>query len=292
MHLVEWKNAGRYFDYNGFRVFYRDEGNGETLVCIHGFPTASWDWHRVWPHLIKRFRVIALDMMGFGFSDKPKDYPYSLHDQATLHERLLASLGAQRIHVLAHDYGDTVAQELLARCQDRQKESAGGIEIESVCLLNGAIFPETHRPLLIQKLLLSPLGPLVSRFVSEKRFRRSFSSIFGRDTQPSPTELAEFWSLIAFNDGVSVAHRTIRYMKERETYRARWVGILQTTPVPLRLVNGTADPVSGAHVAARYRELIPNPDVLALENIGHYPQLEDPLAVVQAFFRFLERHQG
>lgn len=291
MHLADWKNAGRYFDYNGFRVFYRDEGNGETLVCIHGFPTASWDWHRVWPHLIQRFRVIAADMIGFGFSDKPRGYPYSIHDQAALHERLLASLGAQRIHILAHDYGDTVAQELLARHQDRQRENAGGIEIKSVCLLNGAIFPETHRPLLIQKLLLSPLGFLLWRFVSEKRFRRSFSSIFGRGTRPSPSELAEFWSLITFNDGVRVSHRTIRYMKERQTYRARWTGILQHTHVPLRFVNGTADPVSGAHVVARYRELIPNPDVVALENTGHYPQLEHPLAVVRAFFQFLERPQ-
>lgn len=288
MLLDDWKTAGQYFPYGGHAIFYRDEGEGEVVVCIHGFPTASWDWHRVWPHLVKRFRVIAPDMIGFGFSDKPKDYAYSLHDQATLHETLLDSLGIRRVHILAHDYGDTVAQELLARCEERREAGKRGIVINSVCLLNGGIIPGAHRPRLIQKLLLSPVGPLVSRLVSETAFRNSFSAIFGPETRPSEQELREFWSLIGVNDGVRVSHKIIRYMRERMEFRDRWVGVLPKTRVPIRLINGALDPVSGAHVAACYRELVPDPDVVMLEDIGHYPQVEAPDRVVEAFFAFVD----
>jgi len=287
MVLYEWKTSGKYFSYDGHTIFYRDEGAGEVLLCIHGFPTASWDWHRIWPGLTKRFRVIALDMIGFGFSDKPRDYAYSIHDQATLHESLLQTLGIQRVHILAHDYGDTVAQELLARYEDRQKDGVQGIEISSVCFLNGGIFPEATHPRLIQKLLISPLGPLAGRFVSEARFRKSFSAIFGQNTQPCDRELSDFWSLITFHDGTKVIHKVIRYMDERKKYRARWVGVLQRTKVPMRLIIGLVDPVSGADVVARYREIVPNPDVVVLENIGHYPQLEDPDGVLRAFLDFV-----
>lgn len=289
MNLTQWKSAGLVFSYRGHAVFYRDEGAGDVLVCIHGFPTASWDWHRLWPALIEQFRVIAPDMLGFGFSDKPKTYAYSLLDQATLHEVLLDSLGIRQVHILAHDYGDTVAQELLARYEDRLSWNGRGIEIKSVCLLNGGIFPESHRPRLMQKMLMSPLGPLVARLASERMFRRSFSAIFAPETRPSEDELHEFWALIQHNGGMRVMHRIIDYMRERRIYRQRWVGVLQQTRVPLRMINGAVDPVSGAHVVARYRQLIPNPDVIVLDTVGHYPQLEAPQAVLAAFFEFVDR---
>lgn len=287
MFLYDWRSAGKTFDYNGHPIFYRDEGQGPALLCIHGFPTASWDWHLLWPELTQRFRVIALDMIGFGFSAKPPGYTYTIRDQATIHEALLRELGVDFIHILAHDYGDSVAQELLARYEERRQASTAGIKIESVCLLNGGLFPEAHRARLIQKLLLTPLGPLLSRLSSERRFRRSFVAIFGPKTRPSDDELKAAWSLVAHNDGWRIAHKLIRYIPERRQQRARWVGALQQTRVPLRLIDGAADPVSGAHMADRYRELVPNPDVVLLDGIGHYPQIEDPAGVLRAFFEFV-----
>ena len=71
-------------------------------------------------------------------------------------------------------------------------------------------------------------------------------------------------------------------------YRSRWVGALQNTSVPLRLINGVKDPVSGGHMADRYCELVPHPDVVRLKEIGHYPQVEDPQGVLDAFFAFVD----
>lgn len=284
MTLDEWHRAGRSFSYRGHDIFYRDEGDGPVLLCVHGFPTASWDWHKLWPSLTERFRVIAADMIGFGFSAKPAQYEYSILDQARLHEDLLRTLAVDRVRVLAHDYGDTVAQELLARFLDRQRSGEPGLRIESICFLNGGLFPETHRARLIQKLLHSPLGPLLARLSNRRSFGRSFAAIFGPRTQPSAAELADFWKLMTFNNGAHITHRLIRYIAERRQHRARWVGALQQSTIPLRLIDGPLDPVSGRHMADRYRELVPNPDIVLLDGIGHYPQIEDPDGVRQAFF--------
>ena len=282
--LSAWRHAGETLTYRQHSVFFRDEGSGPALLCIHGFPTASWDWHRIWPFLRPRFHLIAPDMIGFGFSAKPHAYDYSLLDQADLHEAVLAHLGVDNAFILAHDYGDTVAQELLAR----QLEGKGTFEIRAVCLLNGGLFPEVIRPRPVQRLLLSPLGPLVSRLINERLFARSFAAIFGPATQPTAEELHDFWTLVSRDGGVALAHKIIHYLRERRQYRDRWVGALQQTGVPLRFIVGPLDPVSGRHMAERYRELIPDPDVVILDGVGHYPQLEDPAGVVREFLSFLE----
>lgn len=285
MDLETWRRGGRVFTYRGHDIFYRDDGAGPALLCIHGFPSASWDWHKLWPALTLRFRVIAPDMLGFGLSAKPRPYAYSLRDQADLHEALLAALGIGESVVLAHDYGDSVAQELLAR----QIEGRARVRLQSVCLLNGGLFPECHRATQGQKLLRSPLGPLATRVISERRFTASFAEVFGPRTRPSREELHTVWQLNRHNDGLAVAPRIIRYLDERRAQRERWVGALQRSPVPLRFINGPEDPVSGRHMAERYRALVPDPDVVLLEGIGHYPQLEAPERVLDAFFAFVDR---
>jgi len=292
--LEAWRRSGKSFLHRGHEIFYRDEaGNaGKTpLVCVHGFPTASWDWNLLWPGLLKNFsRVIAPDMIGFGFSAKPRDYDYSIFDQADLFESLLKQLGITRFHLLAHDYGDTVAQELLARHNERQAKNDRSLVVESCVLLNGGLFPEVHRARPIQKLMLTPLGPLLAKLSGEKQFGRSFSAVFGPKTQPTPEELKDFWALNAHKDGAKLFHKILRYIPERRANRERWAGALQKTTVPLRMINGPADPVSGAHMAQRYREVVPKPDVVMLADpIGHYPQVEDPQGTLAAFLEFHQR---
>ena len=287
MTLAEWNAGGEYHYYNEHQIFVREGGSGDTLLLIHGFPTASWDWQSMWPQLTKKYHVIALDLLGFGFSAKPRNYPYSILDQADLIEQLLADKGIDHCSIISHDYGDTVAQELLARFNERQESGEMGLLIKRLCLLNGGLFPEVHRPLLVQKILMSPLGPLVSRLFNRKKLGKNFKSIFGPKTQPTEAELDDFWILVAGNGGRYIFHLLIRYMAERVTHRKRWVGALQNTKVPLRFINGSADPISGQHMAKRYRELLPNPDVVELDQIGHFPLIEAPEAVLKHFLAFV-----
>jgi len=296
MTLEQWKRSGRTFEHRGHSIFYHDQGHKEVVLCIHGFPTASYDWVSVWHPLTCRYRAVAPDMIGFGFSAKPKRYDYSILDQADLHEELLALLKIERCHILAHDYGDTVAQELLARYLDRSRAADGPAvpKIDSVCFLNGGLFPETHRARTVQKLLATPgLGFVLARLTDRRRFEQGFRAVFGPRTQPSHAAMDDFWTLVSHDHGHHLSHRLIGYMEERRRHRERWVGALLTQRVPLRVIDGPADPVSGRHMAERYRELVPGADVVLLaDDIGHYPQVEDPENVLVAYLSFLERLAG
>jgi pimeloyl-ACP methyl ester carboxylesterase len=75
-------------------------------------------------------------------------------------------------------------------------------------------------------------------------------------------------------------------MEQRRTHRSRWVGALVQTNVPRRLLCGALDPVSGRHLAERYRELVPHADVVVFDELGHYPHLEAPAAILAAYLDF------
>ena len=279
-----WRESGRMLRIRGQQIFFRSGGQADrpALLLIHGFPTSSWDWQPIWSELENDHRLICFDMLGFGFSDKPARHRYSIFEQADIAQDLLGELGVSEYHILAHDYGDTVAQELLARELDGPQACA----LASVCLLNGGLFPESHRLLTIQKLLLSPIGPLVARLSSRRSLAASMRHIFGPGTEPGDELLDGFWQLINENHGSRSIARLIRYVRERVEFRERWVGALQHTKLPLKLINGTFDPISGAHMAERYRELVADANISELASIGHYPQVESPTAVANAYADF------
>jgi len=115
------------------------------------------------------------------------------------------------------------------------------------------------------------------------------SRVFGPQTQPSQDDLDGFWSLINHNNGRHIFHNLISYMSDRKTHRDRWVEALKTAKIPIGLINGSFDPVSGAHMIAHYKSIVRQPEFLVeLPNIGHYPQVEAPETVAKAYLKFLE----
>lgn len=286
--IDEWIRRAQYFDHDGRRIAYwtasLQDAARPTLLLIHGYPTSSWDWSAMWPRLEPRFRLIAVDMAGFGLSDKgARDYPIAM--QADILEAALARLGVGVAHVLSHDYGDTVAQELLAR----QKDGALSFRMQSLVLLNGGLFPEMHRARPIQKLGLTPFGFLIGAMMTKASMRRALDEIFGPHTKASDAEIDGHWRLINEGGGRRALHRLLSYIPQRRENRARWVGALQSASIPVRLVDGGADPVSGAHLYEYYRQVVPNADAALLPDIGHYPQTEAPDAVAEALFEFHAR---
>ena len=279
--LSQYKQSAQYLSVKGHRIAYWQVGTGEPLILIHGFPSAAWDWHAIWPQLSRQYQVVALDLLGFGLSDKPHPHHYSLLEQADIVQQLMDNLGLQDVHLLAHDYGDSVAQELLARQTD-----GGSVEYQSICFLNGGLFAESHRPLLTQKLLKSKLGPLIARFMGKRQLRSGFKKIFGAVTPPKPEEIDALWYLLGINHGRQVLPSLLRYIDERNEHRQRWVNAMQTTSTPLRFINGVQDPISGRHMLLRYQQLIDKADCVELD-CGHYPQLEMPDEVLNAWLAFV-----
>ncbi|SEQ88711.1 Pimeloyl-ACP methyl ester carboxylesterase [Solimonas aquatica] len=292
MSLSRWRDSGAHFTFHNYSIFYQAHGQGDVaLLLLHDFPTGSWDFEPMWPALIAGFeQVLAPDLLGLGFSDKPAGHRYSLGEQTDLCVALLRERGVTRVHLLAHGYGVSIAQELLARMQ--QADGAQLPQVQSCVFLNGGLFPELHRLSPIQKLLRSPLGSLLVRFGGERRFNRSFCAVFGAQTQPGPIELHDYWTLMCRQNGRRVLRRLLAYVAERRRHRERWVGAMQSTTVPLLLICGQADPVAGDETAARFAQVLPAAERVLLEGIGHYPQLEAPDRVIRAFFDFHRRHSG
>ncbi len=284
MNLTDWRQNGSYFDYKDLPVFYRlSEKSNEVLLCLHGFPTSSHDYHKIWDALTENFTVLAFDMIGYGFSAKPVNFDYTTFNQVDILQNLLEHLNIKKVHILAHDYGNTITQELLALLEENRLS----FTIETICFMNGALFPETHRPVLAQKILISPVGFLFGRLISDAKFKQSLASIFGKNTQPTSDEMNEFIEVFKYNGGQKIAHKLIRYMTEREKHRERWVGALKQMKQPFRFINGSADKVSGAHLVKRFREVVPHQtDIIELPEIGHFPHFEVPEVLLSKFYEF------
>ena len=295
--LERWKAAGQFFDYLGFDIFYRIDGlplgEGPALLLIHGYPFNSYDWALIWPTLTQRFTVIAPDMIGMGFSDKPVAYGYSVPDHADMHEALLEHLNVESCHVLAHDLGDSVGQELLAR-HEFGDWSYRAVRFESITWLNGGLFNEAYTPRTMQKLMsATPLGDIMSPLQGSRLSRRllapTINEMFGPNTKPSPQMMETFHQILDYNDGKRVLHKVGRFLGDRYVHRNRWVRAMRRTTVPMRLIDGPIDPNSGRHMADRYAEVIPNADVVMLaDDIAHWPQLEAPEAVLEHFLAHVD----
>ncbi|MFC3094430.1 alpha/beta hydrolase [Alteromonas sediminis] len=281
MDLDSWKQGSESFTWHNHTLFVKDSGetNKPVLLCIHGFPTASIDWQPLWPALTAHFRCLTLDLLGFGLSDKPKRQAITLMQQADICVGLLRQKAISEVHLLCHDYGDTVGQELLARASEQTE-----ITLRSCIFLNGGLYPGVHRPRFIQKLLMSPIGPLVAKLTSYKKFAGTLQSIC---TQPiDNADLMLYWDLMTRDGGRAVLPELIKYMQERKVHRLRWGNATNWPPCPVKLINGVDDPISGNHLCDAYETRVANAEVTRLDKVGHYPQVEAPERVLHAAMSF------
>ncbi|MEU1205006.1 alpha/beta hydrolase [Nocardia sp. NPDC005825] len=281
--LDEWIAGGRYVQLCGHRIFHRQDGpvDGRPVTLVHGFPTSSHDWAPVLPALVDAgCRVTTLDLVGFGASAKPARHDYRITEQASIVEQLWEYLGIEATALIAHDYGVSVAQELLHRNPSR---------ITAAGFLNGGLYPDLHRPTRIQRLLHSRAGVVLQHLASEPAYRRSLRQVLGREV--AEDELHDMWLASSMNDGKRIQHRLLRYIDDRQIHADRWRSALESYPGPKLFVWGPADPVSGAHVVPRLQERLPGAHLVVLDEppaTGHYPQVENPAAVAEALTAFLK----
>ena len=291
-----WAKQGNYFNFDGYPIFYYDSIVRDpsamlkpTLLLLHGYPTSSIDWVHMRDELEQRFHIIAPDYIGYGLSAKPVSFRYLISSQVDMIEQIMKSLEVNQFHIMAHDVGDTVAQEFLARqVDDRQ------YIIQSTVFLNGGLFPETHRPFFMMKMLKTPIiGAIIQFIIPRSLFGSAINRVFGPSTKLTKQQLDETTNLLFYNAPYNLLQQLQCYINERVTYRDRWVNAinkvqtLAKNPIPIRLINGPCDPISGKHMVDRYRKLITNPDTCLLDaNIGHYPNIEDPKNTLKYFFDF------
>lgn len=289
--LNNWKRKGNYFKFKSLNIFYISEGEGPFLLVFHGYPYNGFDFEMILPELTNKFTVIMPDMPGMGFSDKPQNHVYSFEEMADLYSALLSELTISDVHILSHDLGNSVVQELIAR----DIENKNSFSISSIAFLNGGLFSDVYRPRLIQVLLSKspkPIGRLLSNLMTRKMVMKATAEVFGKNTKPSEELQQNFWEILNYNEGKSLAYLLGRLIFEKDKYQQRWITAMQQTNIPMCFINGPADPNSGIHMVKRYKELIPNPDIKLLPaDIGHWPQIEAPEELLKAFLLFINSHR-
>jgi pimeloyl-ACP methyl ester carboxylesterase len=282
MTANEWKSKGEFITVNDRKLFVIDTSSffstedkvpTETMVVLHGYPTSSYDYYKVLPELSKHYRVIIHDHLGFGFSDKPLDYSYSLLDQADLALQLWQLLGVKKVHLLAHDYGTSVATEIIARNNNHELT----IEIEKLTLCNGSMHIELSQLRTIQKLLKNKwLGKYVAKLTTYAIFSKNLRNVYFDKTKVSNNELKDIWMQLEYNEGRKVIHKLSQYINERYTYWNRWIGALKETNLQTNIVWAKNDPVAVPAIARLIATEISNNKLFWIENTGHFPMLENP----------------
>jgi pimeloyl-ACP methyl ester carboxylesterase len=261
----------------GHRIAFRRRGTGPTVLLLHGFPTWSYDYAEMATDLAADHDVVTMDFLGYGASDKPDNYRYSVTESADTVEDLVAHLNLGPVRLVVHDYGGIVGQELV----DRSNRGQLAFTIGDVTMLNCGIVYSAYRPTRMQKLLIRPvIGKLLAGQVSAARVRSALDAI--RGTPLSDNEFDDLWAGMSRDNGHKRSHLLIKYNAERAVHHQRWESALADWTGPLHLVWGLADPVSGGRVLEQAVKVLPRAKVTELPGVGHFPSSEAPQAVAAA----------
>ena len=298
--ILAWEAAGEHLRVGvaSHRLFVRSIGRRDaaaasTLLIVHGFPESSLSFRHNVEALSGRFeRVVLVDLLGFGLSDKPKEASYSLFEQADLVLEAWEQLGVRGGHLLGHDMGDSVVTELLARHGRGLLPGWLDHGFQSLTFTNGNMVMELARLRISQSLLRTRLGSLLGRLASYRVFAQQVRSASGGALPEREIEL--MWAAVQHNEGGRVQHRIIRYLDERDRFQSsRWLPALGAVKVPVHICWGEADRVAPVAVARHLSaQVCPGARLTLLPGVGHFCQQEDPAAWNRSVLRFWDEVRG
>jgi haloalkane dehalogenase len=283
----EYPFTPRFHRVAGGRIHYVDEGprDAEPIVCVHGNPTWSFAFRRIVSAFSPTRRVIAVDHLGCGLSDKPADWDYHLADHAENLSSLCAALDLARVTLVVHDWGAAIGMGFARREPER---------IARVLVLNGAAFPSARMPLRIRAARIPLLGPLLVRDLN------AFAGLATRMALHDPARLsssarrglllpyATKSSRIAIQRFVedipmTPAHRSWGELEAIAGSLAQFVG------KPVALCWGERDWCFTPAFRAEWERRFPAARVTRCEDAGHYVFEEAPEAVGSALTELLAR---
>ncbi len=294
--IQKWLLSGSYvvFGKGRHQVFTKSLGRTDalpekTLLILHGFPESSFSFHKVLPELMQKFdRIILFDFIGFGLSDKPKEhFSYSLLEQADLALAVWQHFGIIGGHLLAHDMGDSVATELLHRQVHAKLPKTFRTGFLSVTLTNGSIVLDLASLRITQRILLSPIGGLMTWCTTFGIFKHQVQSAHG-NARLSVQDLSQLWKLNTLQNGHRKAHFTIRYLNDRKRYeKDRWLAAIAQCKIPVHLCWGEDDRVAQIQIVDFIKENIqPEVQITRMKKTGHFCQIGNPDAWVESVRAF------
>jgi pimeloyl-ACP methyl ester carboxylesterase len=284
--VKEWEARGQYLSVGDHNLWAADlpatnDRGLDPLLVLHGYPTCSYDARLILDDLRAERRVVMIDFLGFGLSDKP-DMRYSIRMHADHVENIARQLGLERVAMFTHDMGDSVGGELLARSLD----GTLAFDVSRRVLTNGSIYIEMAHLSTGQQLLLAADDAPID-IVTPETFIPSIQRTFSDQSKVDPQELEAQWLLLARNDGQRLLARTIRYIEDRRKEERRYTGAIEAHPSPVGVVWGADDPIAIVAMTDEFVQARPGTPVTVLDNVGHYPMIESPRRFADAVCTYL-----
>ena len=276
----------RYLEVNGDRIAYRDEGQGETLVLVHGMAGSSETWRDLIPRLARDYRVVAPDLLGHGASDKPRG-DYSLGGFAVWLRDFMDALGIPRATVIGQSLGGGIAMQFAyqhrQRCERLVLIGSSGLEPELSWTLRMLSAPgaELVLPVVAPQPVLD-VGNRIRSLMSSAGVRSPAARNCGAPIRRWPT--------------VRPGGAFLRTLRSVVDYRGQAVAAMArphlAAQMPVMLIWGERDwvmPVSHGYAA---HEALPGSRLTVLADVGHFPHVESPdmlAGVVRDFLAGTER---
>ncbi len=269
----------RWIDLDGIGTFYREAGPAAAPVILlpHGYPCSSYEFRNFMPLLADRWRLLAPDFPGCGYSDTPEDFTYDFDGYADFLEGFADRLGLDRFVLYLHDFGSQIGLRLAIRRPER---------IAALIVQNGDIYEDQLGPRYapLQEYFRHPTLEARARLrdaVSEEGFRDEFLN----DVRP---ELAErippdlwklHWGLMSPRRR-EIAVDVIAGLKDNLTWFARYQAYLREHRPPTLILWGPQDGYMPEGSARAYLRDLPDAELHLLDG-GHW-LLETNLAEVVA----------
>jgi len=262
---------------NNLRIHYTEAGFGPPVLLIHGFPTSSHLWRNVIPELAKTHRAIAIDLPGYGLSDKPLDVTYDFAFFENVLEGFLDALGIGDTALPVHDLGGPIGLFWAVRHPER---------VQQLVILNTLVYPETSwavklflmalRTPGVRDYLVSPKGLVASMkfgVVHKDRLTREVLTPYTAPFQEAPARKA----LIKAGSGLSI--KGLAEIAQK----------LPTLEAPVRIIYGENDRAlpDVAKTMQRVKQDLPGAEVTSLPKCGHFLQEDEPERVGQLMAEFL-----
>jgi pimeloyl-ACP methyl ester carboxylesterase len=272
------RERGRFVDVRGLRVFAITIGDGRDVVLVHGNGSSTYSWRHVLEPLAARYRVHALDLPGYGFSDKPADGRY---DGVWLEEFLVGYLdvaGVRRAVLVGNSMGGEVATETAMRDPAR---------VAALVLLGAGGLPEARAdgvPLSHRMLIWPVIGPVLQRLPVRSRLGARLREAVYDPATITETDVDVYYAAFASAGG---GYAFLARLRAEPVDRSARVA---TIAAPTLVVTGDTDRLVPPATARRYHELIRGSELLVLEQTGHLPQEERPERIVGEIVRWADAH--
>ena len=281
--LAKWRSEGETVELMGRQIWYHDSGpkTDDAVFIVHGYPGSSWDFQGVVDRIGDSTRTVVMDMVGFGMSDKPLDGDYqsnfTLVLQADLYDALAAHLGLKTVLLVAHDMGQTVGLELMARFEENRTP----FRIRHAILLDGSTLVDMITMTEFQKqALAAPSTALPDDMAWDDIMKCPAPEAYAKESQARD----DFEELITcqahqiyINNGSRTIGSIVHYLKERQESFNRWSRTFFTfSHAPMTVIWGEQDPVAVIAMADRVKRERPVTDLYKYPDCGHWPSIEHP----------------